>query len=138
MKNFIALRQSQLTALLIIIVLSIWMFSGRHAKTEATTNKNDAAQIVRTTEISVKTRSLEAENLDKELILHGTTEPARSVTLRAVIGGRVVEVGAARDSRVQIVRAMPNGLWLSGLPEQVRVITRRTRFHAAGRQSEIS
>ena len=79
MKNFIALRQSQLTALLIIIALSVWMFSGRPAKTEATTDKNDAAQIVRASEISVRTRSLEAENVDKKLILHGTTEPARSV-----------------------------------------------------------
>ena len=99
--KFIYARQSLLIAFLMVVALALWMVSGKHAQTEATTAEDDSTNATRTTVVSVRTRAVEAQNVRKEIVLHGTTEPARTVTLRAEIDGRVVEIGAARGALVR-------------------------------------
>jgi multidrug efflux system membrane fusion protein len=49
---------------------------------------------------SVRVVTLDSEPVSRDVILYGRTEPARAVTLRAELEGRVVELGPERGSRV--------------------------------------
>ena len=100
MRKFIAARQSMLTAVFLVVGLGAWLLSGASSDSElddnrvATTESRDSA-------VNVRVRTLSAESVVQEVVLHGRTEPARTVWLRAEIEGRVVEIGAERGARVE-------------------------------------
>jgi len=109
--RYLAARQSVLIALVLALLLAGWMASGLIA---ASTEKPPAASQLpapRDDRVRVRVRTSTAEAIDREIVLSGRTEPARSVTLRAEIDGRVVEVAAARGAAVRagdaIVRLDP-------------------------------
>ena len=99
-KNFIASRQSLLTALLLVVGISAWLLSGADPDNPTKREQfgeNDRHAFV----INVRTRTLRAENVVDEVILRGRTQPARSVWLRAEIKGRIIAVAARRGTRVK-------------------------------------
>lgn len=100
MKSFIAARQSLLTALLLTLGLGAWLLSGANPDNPAPA-KQAVGDKLRDTVINVRVRTLRAENIVREVVLRGRTEPARSVWLRAEIEGRVVSIGAQRGTKVK-------------------------------------
>ena len=100
MRAFLANRQSFLIAFLILVSLTAWMLSGRHTQSGATANEVNEPVIERVTEVSVRVRTLKPETVQKHVILHGTTEASRTVTVSAEIEGRIVEVLVERGATV--------------------------------------
>ena len=100
MRKFIAARQSLLTAVLLVVGLGVWLLSGATSDSELDHNRVETTDS-RDSAVNVRVRTLSAESVVQEVVLHGRTEPARTVWLRAEIEGRVVEIGAERGARVE-------------------------------------
>ena len=100
MRKFIAARQSLLTAVLLGAGLSAWLLSGASSDSNPDNHPEEIADS-RASAVNVRVRTLSAESVVHEVVLHGRTEPARAVWLRAEIEGRVVEIGAERRARVE-------------------------------------
>jgi len=100
MKNPFEGRQSLVYALSIFLLLSGWLASGylgsdKKASTALTTSPT------RSLIQKVRVRVPESERISQEVVLNGRTEPARAVTLRAEVEGRVIALGAAEGAVVR-------------------------------------
>jgi len=100
MKKFTGVRRSTLLALGVMLVVTLWLISGQF-KSAPTQASNDAQAIQRNTFTKVRVRSLTPRQIRQEIIINGRTEPARAVTLRAEIDGRVTLVGAEKGSEIK-------------------------------------
>jgi multidrug efflux system membrane fusion protein len=49
----------------------------------------------------VRVRTSVVQPVERRIVIQGRTEPARVVTLRAEVDGRIVALGAARGARVR-------------------------------------
>ncbi len=97
MKNLFKSHQSLIYALGIFLLLSLWLASGYFtAETEASAQPTNNAN--RSLVQKVRVRTPELKRVSQEIVINGRTEPARAVTLRAEVEGRVVEIGTSEGS----------------------------------------
>lgn len=139
MKRFFAARQSYLLALGLALALAAWMLSGHGPDPEAQPAGETAAHAPEPRDplIHVRVQTYHAEDVQRELVISGRTEPARSATLRAEIDGRVVAVEAARGRPVRqgqpIVRLDPRDLEAQLAEARALVAQRELQHQAAQR-----
>ncbi|GAB6042907.1 efflux RND transporter periplasmic adaptor subunit [Endothiovibrio diazotrophicus] len=93
------LNRSQWLALGFAVALAAWLGSGQFVPKEA--NGKTEIPVAKAPPKArplptVRVRTLQAETVERQLVLHGHTAPARLVTLKAETEGRVVEVAAER------------------------------------------
>lgn len=138
MKKLLIARQSWLIAGALLVALSGWLLSGQISEEAAAENTPIASvDDIRDSTVNVRVRTLTSEPVSREVIINGRTEPARAVTLRAEIDGRIVAVGAQRGALVRqgevIVRidARDRKALLS---EARAVVEQRELQHAAARK----
>ncbi|GMQ96225.1 MAG: multidrug efflux RND transporter periplasmic adaptor subunit VexE [Gammaproteobacteria bacterium] len=101
MKHFVQRNRSVLIALGITTALALWLLSGTGATGSARDPSLEAPRVSRPTITRVRVKVMESQPVTRDVVIYGKTEPARSVTLRAEIDGRVVAIGAKRGTRVQ-------------------------------------
>ena len=97
------LNRSQWLALVIAVALAAWLgsgqFGGREANGKAVESPAEEVAAPKEKPLQrVRVRTLHAESVTREVVIHGHTAPARSVTLRAETEGRIVEVAAERGA----------------------------------------
>ena len=100
MKDLLKRHQSLIYALSIFLLLSGWLLSGILSSDDQT----PAEQIAipeRSMIQKVRVRVPEVKRVIQEIVLNGRTEPARAVTLRAEVEGRVVVLTAAHGASVR-------------------------------------
>jgi multidrug efflux system membrane fusion protein len=100
MKNPFEGRQSLVYALSIFLLLSGWLASGYLVSDD----HNSTTQPVKTPRSmiqKVRIRVPEVQRVIQEIVLNGRTEPARAVTIRAEVEGRVVALATAQGSAVR-------------------------------------
>jgi multidrug efflux system membrane fusion protein len=98
MENPFKRHQSVIFALSIFLLLSGWLASGYLGSGEQTTA--ETATPGRSMIQKVRVRVPEVKRIIQEIVLNGRTEPARAVTLRTEVEGRVVAIAATRGSFV--------------------------------------
>ena len=138
MKHYLATKQSYLFAFGLALTLALWLMSGQF---ESSSTQDDHVQdsINKRTEqmTTVRVRTLTAQPISKRIIISGRTEPARAVTLRAELDARVVELGAARGSKVSkgdIILRLDKRDRRARLAEaQAKLEQRRLQYRAAQR-----
>ncbi len=100
MKNLFRDHQSIIYALFIFLLLSGWLASGYFQSGEQTSSQPvDAAS--RSLIQKVRVRVPQLKRVSQEIVLNGRMEPARTITLRSEVEGRVVRLGTARGSLVE-------------------------------------
>ncbi len=82
------------------MVVIVWLISGQF-KPAPTQAGNDAQVRQRDILTKVRVRSLVPHQIRQEITINGRTEPARGVTLRAEIEGRVTLLGAKKGSEIK-------------------------------------
>jgi multidrug efflux system membrane fusion protein len=100
MKKLIGVKPSVLLALGMFLAVTVWLISGQF-KPDPTQVGNDTQAIQRDTLTKVRVRSLVPHQIRQEILINGRTEPARAVTLRAEIEGRVTHLGAEKGSEIR-------------------------------------
>ena len=115
LKAFLKRRRSILAALGIAAGVSAWVWSGDHAGSSSTPPPaHEESALQRQRDLEVRVAELRARPVSRTVVLNGRTEPARAVTLRAEIDGRIVAIGAERGARVaegdMVVRVDPRDL----------------------------
>ena len=97
------MNRSQLIAAAICLAIACWMLSGVFAGTE--TSKSNALTQKTNGDgralATVQFKTIEAREIQNEIVIQGSVQPLRSVSLRAETTGRVVEKRAAKGSRVR-------------------------------------
>lgn len=101
MKRFLQHNQSAIAALGITVALALWLLSGTGATGSARDPSLEAPRVDRPAVTRVRVKTMESQRIIREVIIYGKTEAARSVTLRAEIDGRVMDIGAERGARVK-------------------------------------
>jgi multidrug efflux system membrane fusion protein len=133
MKAFLAARQSYLIALAILVALTAWFLSGD--PTPSATDTAGAAEKPRDLVPSVRVRTIDARRITRSVVISGRTEPARAVTLRAEVEGRVIAIEAERGSAVKagevIVRLDPRDRPARLAEAKAIVERRRMEFDSA-------
>ncbi|MDJ0880946.1 MAG: efflux RND transporter periplasmic adaptor subunit [Gammaproteobacteria bacterium] len=99
MKNLFNTYQSLIYALAIFLLLSLWLASGYFSEQEVAVQPVNNAQ--RSLVPKVRVRTPELKRVSQEIVINGRTEPARAVTLRAEVEGRVIELGADEGANVR-------------------------------------
>ncbi len=102
------MKKSYLLAFLIAAGATAWILSGQVGTSRATPedpsreNPTTGAQvsIARPATVRVRVNRITAQRQQRELRVRGRTEASRHVTLRAQTSGRIVEIAAAKGSRV--------------------------------------
>ena len=100
MKSFLQRNQSLVTALGLTLALTLWLLSGTGATGSARDPSLESPRTDRPAVTSVRVTTMESQLVTRDVIIYGKTEAARSVTLRAEIDGRVLEIGAKRGAPV--------------------------------------
>ena len=100
MKSWIGRRRSLITAVLIAVAVSAWVWSGERKGVSSPPPDREARTTERLRDFSVRVAVLHAEPASRTILLNGRTEPARAVTVRAELDGRVVAIEAERGTRV--------------------------------------
>ncbi len=101
MKHFLRRNRSVLIAAGITAALALWLLSGTGATGSARNPSLESPRASRPAVSRVRVEVMESRPVTRDVVIYGKTEPARSVTLRAEIDGRVVAIGAKRGARVQ-------------------------------------
>ena len=100
MINLFKRHQSLIYALSIFLLLSAWLASGFFSSNEQMPAEQTAAP-ARSMIQKVRVRVPEVNRVIQEIVLNGRTEPARAVTLRAEVEGRVVAIASGKGSVVR-------------------------------------
>lgn len=101
MTRFFKRNQSLFIAFGITAGLTLWLLSGSGATGSARDPSLEGPRVDRPAVTRVRVRLLEAQPVTRDVVIYGKTEAARSVTLRAEIDGRVVEIGSTRGAPVR-------------------------------------
>jgi multidrug efflux system membrane fusion protein len=99
MENPFKRHQSVIFALSIFLLLSGWLASGYLGSGEQTTT--ETATPGRSMIQKVRVRVPEVKRIIQEIVLNGRTEPARAVTLRSEVEGRVIAIAAKKGNVVR-------------------------------------
>ena len=136
---WIGRRRSLVTAVLIAGAVSAWVWSGERMETSPPPPGQGAPAAERLREFSVRVAVLHGEPASRAIILNGRTEPARAVTMRAELDGRVVAIGAERGARVargdEVVRLDPRDLEARRRQARAEIRLREMEFDAATKLS---
>lgn len=139
MKSWLGRRRSLITAVFIAAAVSAWVWSGERSGTSPPRPGGEVSATERLRDFSVRVAVLHAEPANRTILLHGRTEPARAVTMRAELDGRVVAIGAERGARVargdEVVRLDPRDLEARGREARAAVRQREMEFDAARKLS---
>jgi multidrug efflux system membrane fusion protein len=100
MKNLFKRHQSLIYALSIFLLLSGWLLSGFLSSDDQAPVAQTATP-VRSMIQKVRVRVPEVKRVIQEIVLNGRTEPARAVTLRAEVEGRVIALSATHGAAVR-------------------------------------
>ncbi len=100
MKLLAHVKPSVILAFGVIVVAAVWMISGQFkpAPTQAGSDTQSRQRDILT---KVRVRSPTPRQIRQEIVINGRTEPARAVTLRAEIEGRVTLLGAEKGSEIE-------------------------------------
>jgi len=101
MKIFMSRNQSLFIAIAITAALTLWLFSGSGATGSARDPSVEAPGRDRPAITSVRVKTMESQRVTRDVIIYGKTEASRSVTLRAEIDGRVMDIGARRGAKIK-------------------------------------
>ncbi|MBS3786470.1 MAG: efflux RND transporter periplasmic adaptor subunit, partial [Gammaproteobacteria bacterium] len=137
--------KSYLLAASLLLLLSVWMFTGLFGQDQ---EPDDTADQARAEPMSVQVQELVSEQVSRELEVQGQTEAEADIQLRAEVAGRVTAVQGAEGDEVTtdellVEIAMGNRASLQTEAE-ARVMQREADFLAAERlgdegfQSEIA
>ncbi len=137
MKRFLQRHQSPIAALGIAVALTLWLLSGTAATGSARDPSLEAPRADRPAVTRVRVKIMESQRVIREVIIYGKTEAARSVTLRAEIDGRVMEIGAKRGAHVKrgelVVRLDVRDLQARLQQSRALVHQRKIQYDAAKR-----
>ena len=100
MMSFMHRNQSLVIAIAMTVALTLWLLSGSGATGSARDPSVEAPGRDRPAITSVRVKTMESQRVTRDVIIYGKTEASRSVTLRAEIDGRVMDVGARRGAKV--------------------------------------
>ena len=92
-------QQPAWIALIIFGLLCLWLFSGMSSNAQdpaAKSSKSDSAPVA-----EVRTRLYRAENVNREVVLYGRTEPDRLASVRAEVEGKIADVMVAEGEAVK-------------------------------------
>ena len=114
-KSFLKRRRSLIVALTIAVGVSAWVWSGDHAGSSSSPPPaHEESALQRQRDLEVRVAELRSQPVSRTVVINGRTEPARAVTLRAEIDGRIVAIEAERGARVAegdvVVRVDPRDL----------------------------
>ena len=85
-----------------VAALAGWFLSGQWGATgQPVAETAPAAAPTGPKLLTVRVREVVAAPVDREIVVNGRTEPARTVELRAEVGGRVIALGAERGAQVR-------------------------------------
>lgn len=87
------LDNGPLLSALVVLLLGAWMLSGQFGRPEAATPA-DRVVADDAEPVPVQVRRQQAEDVEKVVLVQGSTAPGRAVTVRAELAGRVVAVEA--------------------------------------------
>lgn len=139
MKSWIRRRRSLITAVLIAAAVSAWVWSGERTGTSPPPPGQETRAAERLRDFSVRVAVLHAEPVSRTIVLNGRTEPARAVTMRAELDGRVVAIGAERGARVargdEVVRLDPRDLEARRREARAAIRQREMEFDATTKLS---
>ena len=139
MKSWIGRRRSLITAVLIAVGVSAWVWSGERTGTSPPPPGQKARAAERLRDFGVRVAVLHAEPVSRTILLNGRTEPARAVTIRAELDGRVVAIGTERGARIargdEVVRLDPRDLEPRRREARAAVRQREMEFDAARKLS---
>ena len=138
MRAWIARRRSLITAVFIAVAVSAWVWSGEREETVPPPGR-EAPPVERLRDFSVRVAVLHAEPVSRTIVLHGRTEPARAVTMRAELDARVVAIGVERGARVaegeEVARLDPRDLEARRREARALIRQREMEFEAARKLS---
>jgi multidrug efflux system membrane fusion protein len=100
MDNLFKRHRSLVYALSIFLLLSGWLASGYLVSDDQKSAELTAAP-ARSLIQKVRVRVPEVKRVIQEIVLNGRTEPARAVTLKTEVEGRVIRIAATRGSMVR-------------------------------------
>ena len=107
-------RRSLLIALTIAVGVSAWVWSGDPSGDASPPPIQETTALERQRDPEVRVAEIRSRPVSRTVVLNGRTEPARAVTLRAEIEGRIVAIGAERGARLaegdEVVRIDPRAL----------------------------
>ena len=139
MRAWIGRRRSLITAVFIAVAVSAWVWSGEREETSSPPPGPEAPAVERLGDFSVRVAVLHGEAVSRTIVLHGRTEPARAVTMRAELDGRVVAVGVERGARVaagdEVARLDPRDLEARRREARALIRQREMEFEAARKLS---
>ena len=139
MKALLKRRRSFIVALAIAAGVSAWVWSGDRAGSASPPPSQKASALERQRDLEVRVAELQSQPVSRTVVINGRTEPARAVTLRAEIDGRIVEIGAERGARVAegdvVVRVDPRDLAARRREALALVKQREIEFDAAQKLS---
>jgi len=95
------MSKSVLIAALLVAALVLWMLSGQLGSKEdsesvAETNTEESAVPL----MKVRTRSLQAENITREVVVQGQLEPVKVMTLRAETDGNIQQLDLDKGQKI--------------------------------------
>ena len=138
-KAILKRRRSLLVALAIAAGVSAWVWSGDHAGSSSPPPSQEASAMQRQRDLEVRVAELRSQPVSRTVVINGRTEPARAVTLRAEIDGRIVAIGAERGARVaegdEVVRLDPRALQARRREARALAQQREIEFDAARKLS---
>lgn len=94
-------KRPWIISLVLIVALSAWLASGSLGKNGEKQETPAAKPDPEATLASVRVRKVNAERVDRAIVLYGRTEPNRQITLKAETMGRVSEILAQRGSPIK-------------------------------------
>ncbi|MFQ5935592.1 MAG: efflux RND transporter periplasmic adaptor subunit [Acidiferrobacterales bacterium] len=103
MKRYLAARKSYLIAFGFLLAIGVWLASGQFQANSAPANtkRPNAQVLVDPKPLRVQVRTLEPQNVTREIVVSGRTEAGRTVTLRAETAGRVATIHVKRGMSVK-------------------------------------
>ena len=116
--------RSALISIIAVIALVLWMLSGQlgsdDSASDGASNGDSSTDAMAEEEkkapaMKVQTRQLQAESIDREVVIQGQLEPAKVLTLRAETSGTVQRLNFTKGQRIR------RGQTLAGLSEGNRV-----------------
>ena len=87
-----------IAALIILVLVAGWMFSGQSGKDNATSEPVAAHNTAeeQATLLTVQTQLQQAKSIMRYINVYGRSAPARTIDIKAETNGRVVAIGADR------------------------------------------
>ncbi|WP_298441532.1 efflux RND transporter periplasmic adaptor subunit [uncultured Ferrimonas sp.] len=111
-------RNPLMVALLMSIALVLWLASGVVWPSEEPNSDEPAPRADAIEAVAVTAKRMQAQPVQREVILYGRTQPDRMATLRAEVRGRITAVLLERGAQVEAGQALMT-LHQRDLPQQL-------------------